>query len=288
MSGRILPYIFVLLAAILWGTVGTAKTYLPEEAGSISIAMFRSLLGGILLLLVALFLRKIRIKNWSWKLSIYASISMALFQPLFFTAVQVAGVAIGTVVTIGSSPIFAGMIDWFIRKKRPNRVWGFATVLAIMGCVLLFIGQESNVIHPWGIFSALSAGLAFAVYTNISKSLLKKEESLATVAIVFTVTGLLLLPFSLRESLVWSLDYNNWWPLIMIAFFGTSIAYLLFFRGLRVIDSSSAVTLSLAEPLTAALLGVFLVGEYLSFQGWLGVVLLLGGIVIVSFKNLEY
>lgn len=50
-------------------------------------------------------------------------------------------------------------------------------------------------------------------------------------------------------------------------------------------DSSSAVTLSLGEPLTAAILGVFLVGEYMSPQAWLGVILLLGSILIVTLKK---
>lgn len=48
------------------------------------------------------------------------------------------------------------------------------------------------------------------------------------------------------------------------------------------INSSTAVTLSLAEPLTAAILGVFLVGEQLSGVSWLGVVMLLGGIVALT------
>ncbi|CAM5212450.1 Putative inner membrane transporter YicL OS=Lysinibacillus sphaericus OX=1421 GN=yicL_3 PE=3 SV=1 [Lysinibacillus sphaericus] len=55
----------------------------------------------------------------------------------------------------------------------------------------------------------------------------------------------------------------------------TSIAYLLFLSGLQKISSSSAVTLSLAEPLTAAMLGVLLVGEHLSSTSWVGVAMLL-------------
>lgn len=62
----------------------------------------------------------------------------------------------------------------------------------------------------------------------------------------------------------------------------TSVAYFLFLRGLQKISSSTAVTLSLAEPLTAAILGVFLIGEHLSIVSWLGVAMLLGGIVVLT------
>ena len=57
---------------------------------------------------------------------------------------------------------------------------------------------------------------------------------------------------------------TNLVAMLFMALAATSVAYLLFLGGLKKISSSAAVTLSLAEPLTAALLGVLLVGEYLS------------------------
>lgn len=60
---------------------------------------------------------------------------------------------------------------------------------------------------------------------------------------------------------------------------------LVVFSKFEKISSSAAVTLSLAEPLTAALLGVFLIGEYLSATSWVGVALLLGGIIVLTFGS---
>ena len=61
----------------------------------------------------------------------------------------------------------------------------------------------------------------------------------------------------------------------------TGIAYLLFAKGLVHVSSSTAVTLSLVEPLTAALLGVFILGENLTNTSWLGIILLMIGIGIL-------
>src|SRR5690625_6890315 len=61
----------------------------------------------------------------------------------------------------------------------------------------------------------------------------------------------------------------------------TGIAYLLFAKGLTQVASSTAVTLALAEPLTAALLGVFIVGETLNTTSWIGIFLLMLGIGIL-------
>lgn len=274
----------VLVAAVLWGTVGTTQTYLSEGIESITIAMVRSLVGGGILLIVALLLNKIHFKNWSWKITFFAALSMALFQPLFFTSVNSTGVAVGTVVTIGSSPIFAGLIEYFIFKRNPGRTWLIATTLSVIGCILLFTSSGETMIVPFGIILALCAGMMFAIYTHISKKLMEKEEALPAVAMTFTICGLLLLPMSLVLGIEWLATSSNWAPIIMMGIFGTSIAYLLFLNGLKKIASSAAVTLSLGEPLTAALLGVLLVGERLTLTAWIGVSLLLVGIIVVTCK----
>lgn len=278
-----LPYVLVLFAAILWGTVGTTQTFLADGIQPVTVATMRSGIGGGFLLIMAMALKKIQFHYWPWKYTFYAALSMALFQPLFFTSVRLTGVAIGTVVTIGSSPIFAGLIEWLYFKKTPTRTWAMATVLAIVGCVLLFVNKGEATINPLGIGLAICAGISFATYTHVSKSLMQKEEALPAVAMTFSMCGLLLLPIALILGLDWVTQSTNWPPLLFIGLFGTSIAYVLFLTGLQKISSSSAVTLSLGEPLTAALLGVFVVGEYLSITSWIGIAMLLGGIFVITF-----
>ncbi|WP_339197191.1 EamA family transporter [Solibacillus sp. FSL R5-0449] len=280
---NILPYLFVLLAAMLWGTVGTTQTFLSEGVSSFAVAGVRSGIGGGVLLLAVLAMRKISFRNWSWKWTILAAIAIALFQSLFFTSVRFTGVAVGTVVTIGSAPVFAGFIEWVFWKVRPTLVWAIATVLAIAGCLLLFMNQSETAINPLGIGLALAAGSMFALYTNVSKQLMKREETLPAVAMTFSICALLLLPLAAKDGFGWLTEGVNIWQILFMALAATSLAYILFLGGLKKISSSAAVTLSLAEPLTAALLGVFLVGEHLTFVAWIGVSLLLGGIIVLTF-----
>ena len=277
------PYFFVLLAAILWGMTGTAQTFLDNGVSSIAVATIRSAIGGGLLLAIVLLLRKISFRTWSWKWTILAAASIALFQGLFFTSIRLTGVAIGTVVTIGSAPMFSGMLEWLLWKTRPTKVWGIATIMTITGCILLFVNNEDGAIHMGGIGLAICAGVSFAVYTNMSKKLMAQQEALPAVAMTFSICAVLLLPFSINSGFSWLATPQNLWTIIFMGIMCTSIAYLLFLNGLQKISSSSAVTLSLAEPLTAAMLGVVLVGEHLSVTSWFGVALLLGGIIVLTF-----
>jgi DME family drug/metabolite transporter len=48
------------------------------------------------------------------------------------------------------------------------------------------------------------------------------------------------------------------------------------------VPTATAVTLSLAEPLTAGLLGVFLLGEQLTPLAWLGIAFLFMGLALLA------
>src|SRR5690606_7467184 len=279
---NVLSYMYVLLAAMLWGTTGTAQSFIEGAAHPLTIGALRLGIGGYTLLLVVVAAKKIVFHEVPWQAVFLSAAAMAVFQPFFFSAVQSTGVAVGTVVAIGSAPVFSGMIEWIVLKRRPDRVWVFATIFAIIGSILLFINGESSTIRLSGVFLALGAGAAFAGYAMVSKSALRKMEAAPAVAIIFSISACFLFPFLLFLDVSYMGNPVN---LSVIAYLGigaTSISYILFSTGLKKIPSSSAVTLSLAEPLTAAILGVFIVKEVLSNTAWIGVSLLLGGILILT------
>ncbi len=286
MSQRI-AYVIVLLGAMLWGTTGTTQSFMPQTIHPLAIGAIRLAVGGFALLIILLATRKLNFQDWPWKATIFAAMAMAIFQPFFFTAVRMTGIAIGTVVTIGSAPIFSGIIDWVLTKRRPSRVWLMATVLAITGSALLFLNGEGVVVHPAGIAFALGGGFLFAIYTVVNKDVLDRVDTVPAVAVIFSLSAVMLLPllFLFETEGLWT--KNGIVGALAMGIMATSVAYILFSAGLKHIPSSSAVTLSLAEPLTAAILGVVLVGEQLNATSWTGVAMLLGGIVLLTLGGKE-
>ncbi len=280
MGKRVAPFL-ILLAAILWGTTGTARSFAPDSAHPIAIGAVRLAIGGMFLLVIVALQGKINFKNLLILPTFIAALCMALFQPFFFTAVAKAGVAIGTVVAIGSAPIFAGLIEWIVLKIRPAKVWWYSTILAIVGCQMLFIHKDSVPIDPLGIVMALGAGLSFASYTLLNRSLVVHHPPLSVVAIVFSISALYLSPFLFIFDLSWLGAVEGIVVSLHLGIMATGIAYLFFTKGLVHVPPSTAVTLSLAEPLTATLLGVFLLGEKLTITSWFGIFLLLLGIGIL-------
>lgn len=281
MSQRI-SYIAVLLGAMLWGTTGTAQTFMPQTVHPLAVGASRLAVGGFTLLIILMLLKRIQFRQWPWKATILSALAMAIFQFCFFTSIRLTGVAIGTVVAIGSAPMFSGIIEWLLLKRRPTKVWAIATSLAIVGCVLLFSNTEGMIVHPVGVSLSLGAGLLFALYTLFNKDVLEKQDAVASVAVIFSVSAAMLLPFLFIFETEGLTTGRGIATMIYLGIATTTIAYILFSKGLQHIPSSSAVTLSLAEPLTAAILSVLIVGERLDLISWVGILLLLGGILVLT------
>lgn len=171
-------------------------------------------------------------------------------------------------------------------KKKTIKSMDFSTILSVTGCSLLFSNRESLIIEPVGILLALGAGLSFAVYTLVSKQLISNRSSLSVTAVVFSFSALCLSPFLFLSDMTWIFKASGVAVSLHLGLAATAAAYLLFAKGLMNVSSSTAVTLSLAEPITAALLGVFLVGETLSTYSWAGLVLILTAIcLLMSLTN---
>ncbi|WP_404352172.1 EamA family transporter [Sutcliffiella horikoshii] len=277
MNEKLAPFL-ILFAAVLWGTTGTAQTFAPEAAHPVAVGAARLAVGGVFLLMLVFLTGGLSLKNWPLRATFLAAISMALFQPLFFTAVTITGVAIGTVVAIGSAPVLSGFLEWLFLKSRPSRIWWSSTFLSILGCLMLFLNKDSVVVDPVGVLMALGAGLSFAVYAIVSRDFVGKFPSLSIVAVVFTLSAAFLAPFMFVFEMSWIADVRGWSIVLYLGVMTTGVAYFLFGKGLTYVSSSTAVTLALAEPLTAALFGVFLLGENLNATSWIGVVLLMLGI----------
>ncbi|MGP1909393.1 EamA family transporter [Metabacillus sp. JX24] len=277
MKEKLAP-LWVLLAGVLWGTTGTAQTYAPDAAHPIAVGAARLAVGGFSLLLVALLIGQLNIRNWPIRVTVAAALCMAAYQPLFFTAVEQTGVAVGTVIAIGSAPLLSGALEWLLLRKTPSKGWWISTLLSIIGCFLLFFNKGAANADPSGILMALGAGLSFAVYTMVSKGLVHTASSLSVVAVVFTLSAVFLSPVLFFYDMSWMTEPGGLAVSLHLGLLATGAAYLLFAKALVHVPSSTAVTLALAEPLTAAILGVVLVREQLDLLSWTGVSCLILGI----------
>ncbi len=277
--------LLILSASVLWGTTGTSQAVAPEGSTSMTIGALRLAVAGIFLFSIAMVRDRRFYRNFPMKSVLAAGVFIAAYQVFFFLGVSLTGVAVGTIVGIGSSPVFAGILGLLFLDEKLQPKWVVATLCAILGCGLLAGGSSALTLSIPGILLSAGAGLSYAIYTIFIKILLPGRRAVAVTAMVFCSGAVLLLPLLYGADLEWVLQPAGFLVILHLGMIATAVAYILFSRGLAMTQASTAVTLSLVEPVTAGLLGVFVLGERLSFIAWCGVCCILLGLTILTCRR---
>lgn len=285
----------VVAAAVLFGTSGTARELGPESASPLSVGAARITIGSIFLwAVVAANARREPVPTMAVlhplrRLLAIGGLGVALYTPMFFIAVDRAGVAIGTIVAIASGPFFAAGLDWRFRRVRPTAGWLRGTLVTVVGTTVLIVAVDSGGtdVDPIGIGAALAAGLGYATYSVTSKATMERGlGSTSAMAIPFSIGVVLVVALALAQSVSepasWLTTGDGLAMALYLGVVATGLAYVLFGFGLRRLTSASAVTLVLAEPLTAALLAAVVLDESIPWGGWIGVAVVVVGLGLVG------
>ncbi|MCR2762563.1 DMT family transporter [Microbacterium sp. zg.B48] len=289
----------VLAAALLFGTTGTSMALGPENTTPLSVGAVRLVIGGTGLAAIAFVLARRHARHSPARpprfgvrplaLMGLTGFCLALYQPLFFLGTERNGVAVGTVVALGSAPILAGLLEWALTRRVPGGTWIMATALATVGVVLLGFGGEAGTTtgtDPLGLIGSVGAGATFAVIANVQRGLLDQGWD------PFTVVGSMGAGSAVLSALVLPFVDLRWLAttpgLVMALWLGIatiSIAYVLFTWGLGGLTAATAATLTLGEPLTASVLGITVLGERLSVLAIAGLIVLAVGLALLAWGS---
>jgi DME family drug/metabolite transporter len=279
MAARMGPRSAVLLAAVCFGTTGTAQAIGPA-ASPVAVGAARIVIGGALLVAIA---RALRVRVPRVDATVLAiAVGVAVYQLSFFAAVDLTGVAVGTVVAIGTGPAAAGLLGRIVNGERLTARWALATACAAAGVALL-AGDGGGTVDPSGIALAILAGSGYATCTVLSKRLLVRGHAPEGVmAAGFGGAAVLLVPVLLVAGPGFLASADGLGLALYLGAIPTALAYVLFSRGLRALSSGETATLVLAEPLTAAALGVVALGEDPSATAAAGAALVLCGLAVLA------
>jgi DME family drug/metabolite transporter len=271
----------VLLSAVCFGTTGTAQALGPDAA-PVTVGAVRIAIGGALLLLVAR-TAPVAAARWPRRELGAVAAAIAVYQLAFFAAVDRTGVAVGTVVALGSAPAIAGVTGLLIDREPLTGRWAAATALACAGVLLLVLGGGETSVDPLGIMLAMVSGAGYATYTVLAKRMLRLGHAPERVmAASFSLGAVLLAPVLLLGDVSWLATGDGLAMAVFLGAIPTALAYVLFARGLRHLTPGETATLTLAEPLTATGLGILALGERPGAVAAIGAGLVLAGLLALA------
>jgi DME family drug/metabolite transporter len=276
------PRLLVLLSAVCFGTTGTAQALGPDAA-PLTVGAVRIAVGGALLLLVARAVSAASTTPWPRRELGVIAVAIAVYQLAFFAAVDRTGVAVGTVVALGSAPAIAGVAGRLVDGEPLTGRWAAATALACAGVLLLVLGGGGASVDALGIMLAVVSGTGYATYAVLAKRMLRLGHAPERVmAASFSLGALLLVPVLVLGDLRWLGSGDGLAMALFLGAIPTALAYVLFARGLRHLTPGETATLTLAEPLTATGLGVLALGERPGVVAAVGAGLVLAGLLALA------
>ncbi|MFE6867401.1 DMT family transporter [Kitasatospora sp. NPDC057692] len=279
----------VLAAAVLWGTTGTAGSLAPAGAPAAGIGCAGLVLGGLLLLLSDRTARSLprTCTPRERRLLLLGALAVAGYPLTFYPAVARTGVAVATVIALGSAPVFTGLLAWLTGGPRPTARWTCATATAVLGCALLVLGPRlgggATPMDLPGVLLAALAGLSYAAYSLVGGRLIAHgHPSAGVMGAMFGAAAVLVLPVPLIGDPHWPATARGLLVVLHLGVVTTFLAYRLFGRGLRHTSAQTATALTLAEPAVAAVLGVTALGERLPAVSWSGLAVLTLALAVLT------
>lgn len=280
----------LVASSILWGTTGTAATLFPDAVSPLAIGASTMTLGGVLLFVLSrraalAVIRDRGVRGWL----LAAALGMVAYPLSFYASMDLAGVAIGNVVSLGSGPLFAALLEWRVSRSALTRRWMLSAGIAITGMSLLVVGGHgagspvNAASIPAGVALGLVAGAGYAIFTFASGIVIRRGHTgRATMGAAF---GLAAVPLAAVLVVTGAPLLSSATSIAVAAYLAIGpmfVAYLFFAMGVRALASSSVTVVTLLEPLVATLLAVAVVGERLEPVGWIGLAMILVGVTVLS------
>ena len=272
-----------LSASVLFGTQGTASALLAPTAPPAVVGTLRIITAAVVLIAVMpLFGGSWRLLPAVWRRPgiILAAVCVGLFQPLFFAGTGLAGVALGSLVSMGTGPLFAGLLGRVFLGHPLTRTWAAATAIAVAGLVLRSSGHMGGAALE-GLLLAVLAGLVSGGYTVAAKHELERGVTTTELpAASFSIGGLILVPILLTQPVDWAGTQAGMGLVLYLGVVTMALANILHTRGIDGLPPGPVATLLLADPTTASFLGVVVLGETIGPIAIAGLILVLAGLLL--------
>lgn len=291
----------MLLAAALWGTLGTIYRLGTDQYGltPLTIVFWRGALAALALgLVMGVILpvgaRKkglLRVRREDVPLFLaFGLLGVTAFFPLYIYSVVLVGVAVA-VVLLYTAPILVAVMAWRFLGEGFGTRKVVALLLTFAGCALVARAYDPAQlqVNALGILCGLGSAFAYALYSILGKMSLNRGYSVATMSFyVYSigVLGLLVVAFFFDTGQLLQMGGNleAWGLLTVLALAQTLGALAAYATGLRYLEAGVASILATFEPVVATMLAFFVLHEAIEWPQILGGALIMGAVVLLQLR----
>lgn len=205
------------------------------------------------------------------------------------TAIPLTTAATATLLA-NNAPIWLGLITVVIlRQSLPRKFW-LGLVVAIIGLNVL-IGIESwrTMQFNTGDMLSLAAGFFYALYLIYTVEVRKRVNTVTfmSLSLIFMVVMMFFTTWFMGHSFT-GYSSGTWLSLAGLGLVSHFLGWLCINYALGHLKGSNVSVTLLAQSVVTAILGIFVLGEFLSLNQIIGGMIILSGIYIVNRRNTSH
>ncbi|MEE4637442.1 MAG: DMT family transporter [Wenzhouxiangella sp.] len=278
--------VFVLLAAFFWGlSGGIGGVLIADGWDPLVVSFYRGVIGLVFVGgWLALRSQQSGLNDpWLWFWSVLAGVGIAGNFGFYFLSIAHGSIAVAATLMY-CAPVFVYLISFALKIERPSLLKWVAVVLVTAGIALLteIYDVDGGSVTGLAVGAGLLAALSYTLFIFGLKSASVHGTPQATLTIAFAVLAFLLIGPADSSQLLSALNTSDWPLFTALGFLGAGLSFVLYDLGLKYTAPAIAAVIAMAEPVTASLFGVVILGERLALLQTLGMGLILIAVTALS------
>lgn len=297
---RLRSYVYLIIVAAIWGIAGPVIKFTLKELSPFTFLTYRFFITSLVMvpLMIALKRRFPKDSKANLSLLILSLLGTTINLGLLFVGLKFTSVLDSTFIS-ETGPIFIILASSIFLKDKITKKEKIGICITFLGTILIIIQPliENGFLANNNLFGnilILLANMAWVGYVIISKKQLRENVSPLTMAVSnFFIGFITFLPLAVLENhgaknlvlKVTSISFPTQLGVLYMALISGALAYYLFQKGQKSIESSEAAIFSYLQPLFSAPLAIYWLKEKISSGFTLGVIVIILGIVIAEYKT---
>jgi drug/metabolite transporter (DMT)-like permease len=283
-------YLYVILAAVMWAVSGASGKYLFHQGITpLDLVQFRVTLSATFLFLLLLATKPSLLTVSPRDLLYFVVLGvsgLAMVQFSYFYAISKINVAVAILLQY-LAPVFIAIYYAFAAPEKLTRITLLALLISVAGCYLVVGAYNVDMLalNRQGIGIGIFSGVAYAWYTLFGEKGMRKYDPWTVVfyATLFAAVfwNIACSPF---QSFRASHSGIEWFWLMYIVIFGTAVPFALFSMGVSLIRSTRASVTATLEPIAAAFIAFFFLGESLEGLQIAGGILAIISVILLQIR----
>lgn len=250
----------------------------------------------LLLVLLLVMERNLHIRREHWRyLAIFSFFTVGIYQYLFAKAIELT-TAGESALLISSAPIFGFLITTILGHEKFSRLGLAGVVFGFCGIALVIFGGDTPAgmdkgTRLLGDLTMIAGAILWAAYAVFSKPLLRHYSPLKVTTWAHTLGSLMIIPIGWSQIINYhwaDLSLAGWWWVLYFAWLAGVYAFLIWYRGVRIIGSSRTIIFQYLVPPIALVVAYFVIHEAPTLLQALGVIVTLSGVYIASHAKREH